>query len=126
MAKTNDTTITPVLLGYNLQGILRPPRRKIIACTVVSARGSLTAQGTIDWGADIIGTTIEAARDATWPVAIKPFDYASGDSTVYVNFLPLPSNIPFWEPVKAETPAGGTIVEIEKHYHLLLQIVTLS
>jgi len=117
-AITNVTTATPILLGYDVRGILYPPRRSIIACTVRGVNELTLKDGTRDVGSQaVINASLYEAKNATWPVTFYDMD---GD-TKYVKFLPLPSGVPRWTLVKDEK---GRVQE--KHYNLLLQEVQLS
>jgi len=117
-AVTNDTTITPILLGYHLKGILYPDQREIIACKVYCANEIQLKDGTIDKGSyDTITATLDEARVATWPVTI----YDVNGTTQTVKFLPLPSNVPRWTIIGNEKER-----KLELEYNLLLQKVSLS
>lgn len=84
-AVTNDTTKTPVLLDYDLRGIVYFPRRRIIECTVRAEDDILNLQGLAErGGAATTKTVIEEARNATWPVTF--YDLNNG-TAIYVNIL---------------------------------------
>ncbi len=118
IAKTNDVQKTPILLGYNVQSILYTDRRSIISCTVRAENEVATKSGMTDKGmASLIATTLENARNASWPVTL----YDIEGNTQYVKLLPLPSNIPQWTLVKDEK---GRVKE--KWYNLQMQVVELS
>ena len=72
----------------------------------------------VNWIAkDIKDALEEASSDATWPVTF----YDIYGNTVYVRFLP---TNPFSKVVKREKI--GDKINIETHYYLNLQQVTLS
>lgn len=115
-AVTDDTDYTPQLLSYHLKGILRPSQREIIICEVRCANEIQIKQpGVIDQGShDEIVATLDEAMLATWPVTIYDIN---GDAKT-VNFLP---TNPYWVSVKDEMHR-----ELERHYTLVMQAVTLA
>lgn len=120
VAKTDDTTITPVLNEYDCRGMLYPTRRDIILCTVYCADDMKDAEGAdLEDNADTIAATLrEAKNDATWPVTFYDID----GETKYVRFLSTaPLGMKFEQIVKAER---GRVKE--RHFNLLLQEVALS
>lgn len=115
---TGSPTSTPILKEYDCRGILYPPRRNIIACTVRCADDVTLRTGEMEKDAyDTIKTTLDNARSATWPVSIRDID----GETKTVKFLPLPGGVPRWSLHKAEKHR-----EQERRYNLLMQEVDLS
>jgi len=112
---TDDTTITPILYSYDLRAILYPSNRRIIRAIVRCADNILCNDGTMDRdsSAAVIKATIEEARNATWPVTM--YDYKDG-TTKYVKFLP----------VRGEVVRDEKSRNVERHYTLYLQEVSLS
>jgi len=109
------TSSTPILKSYDIRAILYPSRRNIILCTVRCADDLKDKQGNpLDITASEIKTALEGARDATWPVTIK--DIWGATKTVRV----LPTQ-PFSQVSEADANRN-----IEEHYLLALQEVTLS
>ena len=110
--------ITPILSSYRLKSILYPPKRTIIACTVVASQEQLLNDGTVDKGSYATQKAVlDEAKDAQWPVTIYDIDGAART----VKFLPLPGNVPRFTIVKSEKGRKQ-----ERHYNLLLQVVSLS
>ena len=116
-ANTDDSTKTPQLLSYQLKGLLYPPRRTIIACTVKCAQETLLRDGTQDASFTQIKATLDEGRIATWPVSIRDIN---GD-TRKVRFLPLPGGTPRWTLHKDEENKRQ-----ERWYNLLLQEVEVA
>jgi hypothetical protein len=115
IGKTNDTTKTPILLWYNVRAILYAPRRNIISCVVRCADGILDKQGALlGCSAKEIKTWLEAARDATYPIAFKDID----GEKVYVRVLP---TSPFSRVIRSEKGRN-----LERHFNLLLETVAIS
>jgi len=113
--KTNSTSSTPKLKGYDLRGYLRPTRRNIIACTVRCADNLVPKIGGVDKTlASTIKATLEEAVNATWPVTI--WDIDGEEKTVII--LPVK---PLSYPVKTESGRNK-----EFHYNLLMQEVALE
>lgn len=118
IANTAYTDKTPVLLGYNVLGLLYPPQRKIIACTIRCADEIYLRDGTSDVGSfSVIEAVISEAIKSQWPVTFYDIDGVQK----YVKFLSLPSNVPRWTTVIDEKSRKP-----ERHYALLLQEVELS
>lgn len=118
IAKTDDTTKTPVLLNFDVRGILYPTRKKLIACKVKVAKGMLTNDGKEEEDKyALLNTCMENVRTATDVVTMKDIE----GTTIYVKSLPLPSNTPFKQLVKKEKGRSP-----EWAYNLILQKVTLS
>ncbi len=117
-ANTDDINISPVLLGYNLQAILYPERRKTFACIVRASDEIQLKDSTTDSGSQrVIVATLDEIRDAKWPITFYDIDGSSHS----VKVLPLPSGTPWRQPVKIEQDRT-----IEWEYNLLLQEVTTS
>ncbi len=117
-AFTDSTNLTPILLSYHLKSILYPSQREVIACQVYCANELTLKDGTLDKGSFLtIGTVLDEARVATWPVTF--YDIAGDTQTV--KFLPLPSGTPRWEIMAWEKGRKE-----ERIYNLLLQKVALS
>ena len=118
VANTDDTNETPIMYGYNLQSVLYPPQREIIACIVRCANDIVLKDGTLDIGSEkVIATVLDEARKATWPVTIYDIN---GDAQT-VKFLPLPAGTPRWTVIRDEKART-----VERHYNLLLQLVALE
>lgn len=118
VAKTDDTTKTPILLSYKATALLYPDRRRVIACKVRACNERVLKDGTIEGGSQANDITVlDEARTATWPVTLYDID----NVTKTVKFIPLPAGVPRWELVRDEK----TRVQ-ERHYNLLMQEVTLS
>jgi len=114
-AVTDDTTKTPILLGYILQGVLYPGQRNIIACSIKCANEVTDREGLpIADYYDGIVAVIDEAMAATYPVTI----YDIFGSTQTVKFLPVN---PLWTVTREEK---GRV--IESAYNLLMQKVSLS
>ena len=117
-AVTGATTSTPVLIDYDVRGILYPTRRDLIYCEVRCADQITLNDGTKERDNDAanIKTVLEEAKNnATWPVTL--YDYKDG-STIYVRILPTK---PFSKIVKDEVSGN-----LERRFYLLLQKVPLS
>ena len=109
---------TPILSSFRMKGILYPPKRIIIACTVAASQEQLLKDGTVDKGSYTIQKAVlDEAMNATWPVTIYDIDGVART----VKFLPLPGNIPRFTIVKNDKGRNQ-----ERHYNLLPQVVTLS
>ncbi len=118
IANTDDSLKTPKLLSYHLKGLLYPPKRTIIACTVKCSNELPTKDGTIDRGSfNTVKATIDESVKAPWPVTFYDID----GNTRYVKLLPLPSTTSRWTLHKQEKNR----VE-ERWYNLLMQEVDLS
>ena len=86
VAKTNDTSTTPKLLGYDCRGIWYPTKRWVIGATVQCADNLTLKNGGIDsQTASTIKTALEEADGATYPVTF----YDVTGSEIYVKFLSL-------------------------------------
>ena len=84
VAKTNDSTTTPKLLGYDCRGIWYPTKRWVIGATVQCADNLTLKNGGIDsQTAATIKTALEEADGATYPVTF----YDVTGSAIYVKFL---------------------------------------
>jgi len=116
VAHTDDATKTPILKSYDARAILYPPRRNIIQCIVRCADNITDKDGVqLDADAATIAATLEEAKDdATWPVTF----YDINGNTKYIRFL---SVSPFSKVVRDEHSRN-----IERHYYLKLQEVTLT
>lgn len=69
VGKTDDTTKTPILLNYDIRGILYSTRRRIIRAMVHCADDVVDKLGSVvSADATTIKTALEEAADATWPV----------------------------------------------------------
>lgn len=120
VAKTDDTTKTPILLQYTVKAILYPIRRTLIACKVYASEDITLKNGQIEKNIyDTVRTTITNMRNATWPVTFYDIFYTN--TTRSVKLLPLPRNTPLFEVVKSEKTREKEII-----YNLLMQEVTLS
>lgn len=119
---TNDTTKSPKLLGYKLEGIWYPVERKLISCQVRVSDNLINAGEQTD---DMLGTTIRTTLDTinslNFPRAFYPPYWATSADTVYVKKLPLPYGAQQLEPVRFDKDSPATWV-----YNLLLEIVQLS
>jgi len=111
---TDDTSKSPVLLDYDVRGIVYFPRRRMIECTVLASDDLLNLQGMQErGGAGTTKTVIEEARNATWPVTF--YDLNNG-TAIYVKFLNI-QEVPIVDEKNRVT---------ERAYQLLLQEVALS
>ncbi len=119
VAKTDDSTKTPILVSYDCRAIWRPTKRWFIACSVLCEDTSQLQSGQKDKiTAAEITEVLEEAAAATWPVTL----YDIRASTVYVNFLP---------PMEFETTEIGQlsssgVKQVKGIYNLILQKVQLS
>jgi len=111
---TDDTSKTPILLDYDLRGIVYPTLRRMIECEIEVDDDLINNQGQPERGGGATTkAVIEEAMAATWPVTF--YDY--GGATIYVKFLP---------------PCEEILVQHEqgrnprRHYRMLLEQVTLS
>ncbi|KKN12672.1 hypothetical protein LCGC14_1014220 [marine sediment metagenome] len=116
VGKTDDTTKTPILMDYDVRGILYPPQRNMIYCEVKIAEGQALGDGVLSKVDKDMITALDDARAATWPVLIKDID----GSSKYVKFLPI-NGQPRWYVFKDEKGRA-----IERRYKLLMQEVTLA
>lgn len=110
--KTNDNSLTPKLLGYDLRAILYPPKRRIIQCVVQCKDNAPIRKGESDQVAADIKDALEDADDATWPITF----YDPWGDTYTVKFNDMQCQL-------AEDEKGR---EKEEHIYLELQRVTLS
>lgn len=119
VGKTDDTTKTPVMLWYKIDGVLYPTQRNIISCVVRCADGILDKEG-VDSGltAKEIKSYLESARDATFPVTINDIR----GETQTVRFLP---TIPFGKVTRAEKILNRETENIEEHYNLEMMVVSV-
>jgi hypothetical protein len=115
---SDDSSKTPRLLSYNIQTVLYPTRKSIIAARIRSAEELTNKQGrNMTNSYDIVNTTLDNARDATWPVSIRDID----GTTQTVKFLPLSEGTPRYEIIRDDKGR-----EQERHYNVLMQVVPLS
>lgn len=115
VSKTASTASACKLLGYDVRAILYPDVRNIIACTVRCAQEITLKDGSVDEGMyTTIKDAIINARNATWPVEIRDID----GTTKYAKFLPVKPRSTVIKDEKGKVQ--------ERHYHLLMQEVTLS
>ena len=116
VAKTNSATVTPKLLGYDVRAILYPSKRKIIQCVVRGVDQPLLKPLAGGMKDDItaahIKTVLDEANVATWPVTF----YDPWNTTKTVKFLPM----------REVMEENGKDRNIERHFYLTLQEVTLS
>ncbi len=117
VVNTDDALKTPILLSYNLKGLLYPPRRNIIACLIKCSDGLILKDGTQDTGSSaIIATTLEQLRLSKWPVSCRDID----------------GNTKYWRLLSSSNQSHWSIINWlkgrrhERHYKLLLQEVALS
>ena len=114
VAKTDDAQKAPVLLGYDLRGILYPARRRqIIACTIRFGDNVSNNDGLLEKNYKEIKDTINSARTADWPITIKDI---WGDEQK-VKFLPIPRRTGQFRVIKKEKDRI-----LEAHYDVLMQI----
>lgn len=117
VAKTDDTSKTPILLSLTVESILYPPVGSIIACSILVEEESLSKQGITSNRTSTHKTTLDNARNATKPVSIRDID----GTTRNVKFLPLPQNIQRRRLLKAEKSRKRAWV-----YNVLMQEITTS
>ena len=120
VGKTGATTTTPILLNFDVRGILYPERRDIIFCTVIVAKYVRTKDGfEINNKYADQKSCLENARDSTanWPITITDID----GTTDYVKFLPLPQSTPWKTCTKKEKGR-----DIEWEFNLLMARKKLS
>lgn len=82
---TDDTTKTPALINYSVEGVLYPTVRRVIECAVRVADNIKTKDGTTaveGTDAAYIRTVLEEAQDATAPVTF--YDYFGDTKTAKV------------------------------------------
>ena len=116
-AVTDDTTKTPILLGFTVQSVLYPTRKPIYSCVVRVAEEMTLKNGVVSKNDyDTMVTTLNNARDATWPVSIRDID----GNTKTVKFLPIPDRDRY---TVVRDEKG---FEQERLYTLLMQEVPLS
>lgn len=117
-AVTDDTTKTPVRLGYHLKAVLYPDQREIIAMKVYCANNITLRDGGTDSNSyETIIATLDEARVATYPVTI--YDLSGTARTG--KFLPLSTGLPRWKPIANEANR-----EFEREYNLLFQLIPIS
>jgi len=118
---TDDTTKTPILLGYDARAILFPSRRKIIKAEVRVGENVTDKQGgRLGDGVTAIKAALDEAIGSTpvWPVTIyDAVGERDSSTTRYVKFLPNSSKQPTFDEKNRKT---------EWHYELLMQEVTLT
>ena len=115
---TDDTTVTPILNNYQAKAVLYPTPKKLIHCVVNCSEDIVNKQGlTMKNDYDTIKTTLDNARNATWPVTIYDID----GTAQTVKFTPVPRSIQRMLPVKMEKGR-----EQERVYHVLMLVVPLS
>lgn len=115
---TNTTNTTPILLNYTVSAILYPTIRELYYATILCAEEIATKIGILDKNMyDTIKTTLDNARNASWPVSIRDID---GD-TQTVKFLPLPNSTPRYSIIRDDKGR-----EQERHYNVIMQRVPLS
>lgn len=117
VAKTDDTTKTPELLGLNITSLLYPTRKSIIECTVRVSKETIlknSLNAVNDY--DIVKTTLDNAKDAEFPLSMRDID----GTTRNVKFLPIPDRDRF---IIIRDEKGR---EQERHYRLRMQVVPLS
>lgn len=118
VAKTDDSTKTPILKRFEIWGTLKPPKRKLIYCEVRCVDNPLNKQGQPDAvTAAEIKEALDEANIATWPVTFYDVDYAVTSTAKYVNFLPMIEEV---REIHREPH------NIEKVFKLTLQEKTLS
>jgi len=115
VARTDDTTKTPILNGYDVRAILYPTRRKLIRC-VVRAADDIKDRHGVDMGqtAAYVQTVLEEARDSTEPFSF--YDINGVTKTVKME-----SADPFSRVIRQEKGRN-----VELHYNLVLEEVALS
>lgn len=113
--KTNSTSVTPILLGYDLRAILYPSRRKVIHCVVRCDDDTLDKLGQrLEVNATTIRTTLDEAKNtATYPVTI----YDPFGATKTVRFL---SVDPYSKITKQEKDRDPE----EKYYVAMVEVTT--
>ena len=113
VAKTNDTTKTPILLSYDIRGIACFPKRRVINLVVRCADNIKDKQGgDLGLSADDISTILYEADNASWPVTF----YDLWGNTKYVKFLSMTGQV-----ISKEKD-----IEPEEHYAIRLEEVALS
>lgn len=117
---TNDTTITPILLSYDVRAILYPSIKRLIHCVVRCAQDVTRKDGVLETNMySTIKTTLDNARNnAKWVVSIRDID----GSTVNVKFLPVPRSMRRLLITKREHDRPKQ----EREYHVLMMEVSLS
>ena len=117
VGKTDDTDLTPILLWYDVRAILYPTKRKYYVAEVRAADKCVDKAGAeMSTTAANITTYLDAARAATYPVSIRD----PWNATKTVRFLSSRST-----PACAITKAALS-ENIEKHYFLIMEQVTLT
>jgi hypothetical protein len=122
---TDDSTKTPILLGYDIQGIWYPTYRKLIYCQILVAQDIVGRQGIPDATMEsTIRSLLDGLRNPStaWPRAFYPLYWKSSSDTIYVRALP---PTPRMRPRSYMRREGGE-VKAEYTYELILQVVPLS
>jgi hypothetical protein len=115
-AVTNSATVTPILVDFNVQAILRPSVRNIIECAVRCADEIRDKDGSLMQGisATYIRTVLNEAQAATWPFTF----YDLWGITKTVTMLPSPTYSEIVDYLKQENPS--------EYFYLRLQEISLS
>lgn len=118
VAKTDDVLKTPQGRSFNVTALLYPIRKQVIAARIRCAEEIILKDGTVERNMyDTIKTTMDNAKDATWPVSIRDIDGNTKD----VKFLPLSGDTPRFEIIRDEKGR-----EMERWYSVMMQIIPLS
>ncbi len=119
---TNNTAVSPVLLGWKLEALWYPDEHKLIACTVLVDKLIPNTLGMRD---PTTTATIISALDninaSSWRAFYPPY-FKEGDSAIYVKKLPIDRGLELIQLDKGNAKEG----EAAYVYHLLLEKIDVS